>query len=348
MGVPTKVVETAIAGRPGLGDDQTGAVRALCGPGPALRVLTAPAGHGKTTTLATAVAAVEATGWVVLAVSTTNQAVVQLRQAGLAAMTVARFALERPHLADGTVIICDEFSQLPTREADTPLAAVAACPDGQVWMVGDPLQAQPVAAGGLAHYLTAAHPSEPSGQPRIVSAGLSVNRRQADPAEQAALGCLRAGDVPASQTLRDAHGWEHHAEDPARALQAMAAAVTADIARHGARAGGGAGRHPRRLRAARRPDPSPTHRRRPNRRARPGRSGLCRAPPLPGRGPDPAARPPAPPLRVRRRPPLQRHHRHRRRGRAVRAAHRTRPSPQARQARPDRGGTGRLRARPHP
>ena len=64
--------------------------------------LIAPAGHGKTTTLATAVDAAQAAGRPVLAVSTTNQAVDQLRQVGIAAITVARFALDRAHLAAGT------------------------------------------------------------------------------------------------------------------------------------------------------------------------------------------------------------------------------------------------------
>ena len=84
----------------------------------------------------------------VLAVSTTNQAVGQLRQVGIPATTVARFALGHDELPPGCVVIVDEFSQLSTRDAEVVLAAAVACPGGQVWMVGDPLQAQPVGAGG--------------------------------------------------------------------------------------------------------------------------------------------------------------------------------------------------------
>ena len=143
----------ALAGAGQLGDDQAAAVALLAGPGPALRALIAPAGYGKTTTLAAAVDAARRAGRPVLAVSTTNQAVDQLRQVGIPAITVARFALDRTELPPGCVVIVDEFSQLSTRDADVVLAAAAACPGGQVWMVGDPLQAQPVGAGGLAAWL---------------------------------------------------------------------------------------------------------------------------------------------------------------------------------------------------
>jgi conjugative relaxase-like TrwC/TraI family protein len=212
----------------GLGPDQADAVRRLCGPGPALRTLIAPAGHGKTTTLATAASVMTAAGRPVLALASTNQAVEQVRAAGLPATTIARFALQGAVLEPGGVVICDEVSQLPTREAHTILAAVAACPDGQVWFVGDPQQAQPVGAGGLAHHLTA----DPD-RPRMVSAELSINRRQADPDERAALVAYRAGHIDHSQTVRDRRGWEHSPCRAEQARQAMAAAVAADVVAHG-------------------------------------------------------------------------------------------------------------------
>ena len=73
----------------------------LAGPGAGLRALIAPAGYGKTTTLATAVDAARRAGRPVLAVSTTNQAVGQLRQVGIPATTVARFALDHDELPPG-------------------------------------------------------------------------------------------------------------------------------------------------------------------------------------------------------------------------------------------------------
>jgi hypothetical protein len=211
-----------------LGPDQADAVRTLCGPGPALRTLIAPAGHGKTTTLATAAAVLAGAGVPVVAMASTNQAVEQLCAAGLSATTIARFAIEGTALEPGTVVICDEVSQLPTREADVVLAAVARCQDGQVWFVGDPQQAQPVGAGGLGHYLTA----DPD-RPAMVTAALTVNRRQADPDERAALVAYRAGDIDVSQALRQHGGWEHSSGSAEQARRAMAEAVAADIAEHG-------------------------------------------------------------------------------------------------------------------
>jgi conjugative relaxase-like TrwC/TraI family protein len=211
-----------------VGPDQADAVQRLCGSGPALRALIAPAGHGKTTTLAAAASVATGSGRPVVAVSSTNQAVEQVRAASLPATTIARFALEGAVLEPGTVMICDEVSQLPTREADVLLAAVAACPDGQVWLVGDPQQAQPVGAGGLAHYLTG-----DADRPGMVIAALTVNRRQADPDEQAALLAYRAGDVDTSQSVRDQCGWEHSPGTAEQARRAMADAVAVAIDERG-------------------------------------------------------------------------------------------------------------------
>jgi hypothetical protein len=224
---PTAVA-AAVESAARLGEDQAAAVRILAGPGAALRALAAPAGHGKTTTLATAVDAARGAGRPVLALSTTNQAVDQLRQVGIPAVTVARFALHRTVLEPGCVVIVDECSQLPTHEADTILAAAVACRDSQVWLVGDPLQTQPVRAGGLAPWL--AHQIEHG---KVLAAELTVNRRQADPTERQALTAFRAGAIDDSQQARDAAGWEHHHPDAQQAMAAMAAAVLGDLGIYG-------------------------------------------------------------------------------------------------------------------
>ncbi len=227
-GVDAAAVMAALAAANRLGDDQAAAVERLCGAGSALRALISPAGYGKTTTLAAATDAARRAGRGVLVVSTTNQAVEQLGQAGVPAMTVARFALCRAELEPGTVVVVDEFSQLPTREAQAALGAAAACPQALVWLVGDPLQAQPVGAGGLAHWIAAQ-----AGQGRLPVAELTVNRRQADPVERQALTHFRHGEITDSQDLRDRAGWNHHHADRDQALTAMAAAVLADVDMYG-------------------------------------------------------------------------------------------------------------------
>jgi len=207
-----------------LGPDQENAVRVLAGGGAGLRALISPPGYGKTTTLSVAVDALRRSGRPVLALATTNQAVEQLRQVGIPAMTIARFAIDRTALKSGTVLVVDEFSQVPTREADTVLVAVSACQGAQLWLVGDPHQAQPVGAGGLAHWLDEQHRDG-----KVVAAELTVNRRQADPVESHALTSFRAGQITQSQDMRDDAGWEHHHDDRNQAMQAMSKAVVDDI-----------------------------------------------------------------------------------------------------------------------
>jgi hypothetical protein len=91
-----------------------------------------------------------------VAVATTAKAVAELSEAGLPAVTVARFRLdlEDRSLAAGSVVVLDEVSQSST-EMRTILAAVAACPGGQLWVLGDPRQAPSVKAGGIAAELEA-------------------------------------------------------------------------------------------------------------------------------------------------------------------------------------------------
>jgi conjugative relaxase-like TrwC/TraI family protein len=213
-----------------LGPDQRAAVRVLCGNGPAVRTLVAPAGHGKTTTLHAAVTAARRAGLLVVVVAPTHKAVGELRAAGLEAETIAR---ARSRLADrplepGTVLVVDEISQVGTRDAAALLDALAATPGAQLWCAGDVRQAQSVAAGGLAVELDrlAAHGHVPW-------APLWMNRRQQDPAEQQALTRYRAGDPEGSQTIRAEHGWEHQHATPADTRQALAAAAVADADRHG-------------------------------------------------------------------------------------------------------------------
>lgn len=223
-------VDAAIAhGSVGLGADQRAAVRLLCAPGAGLRVVLAPAGHGKTALTATAAQAMTAAGRPVVALASTNKAVAELRAAGLDALTIARFRLDAVPLVAGSVVIIDEVSQVSSRDAHAVLAAVSATPGAVVWCLGDDDQGRPVQPGGLAAELRRLADHE-----QVAAAELTVNRRQQDPAEQQALAVYRAGEITESQTIRSTHGWEHDHHTPAATRDALAAAAVADADQYGA------------------------------------------------------------------------------------------------------------------
>lgn len=69
----------------------------------------------------------------------------------------------------------------------------------------------------------------------IVAPALVTNRRQRDQADREALGELRAGRAAASQAIPSDHGWEHEEATPLATREALAEAVVADVAAHGAR-----------------------------------------------------------------------------------------------------------------
>jgi conjugative relaxase-like TrwC/TraI family protein len=226
-----RLVDAAItaAARP-LGDDQAGAVHVLCGNGAGARLVVAPAGFGKTTTLHAAVSAQHHAGRRTVVLAPTHKAVGELQAAGLDAQTVARFLTHQQDelIRAGTTVIVDETSQLGTRHAAALLELIAHAPGAQLWCVGDSHQAQAIAASGFLHELERLAARE-----AIPAATLHLNRRQLDPAEQEALARLRAGDVDTSQQIRSAHGWEHEHATPAETRDALAHAAVADADRYG-------------------------------------------------------------------------------------------------------------------
>ena len=225
---PTLIEQAIAAEAPGLGADQADAVRALGAAGPAIRSVIAPAGFGKTTTVHAAATAAGAAGHPVIGLAATNQAAGELRQAGIEAVTIARFALDGAALPAGAVVVLDEVSQVATSDAEIVLAAVAATPGAVLWCLGDPHQAQAVRAGGLGAEL-----ARLGATGRIPAPELTENRRQLEPAERQALARYRSGLVATSQAIRREHGWEHDLGSPHATREALADAVTADIARHG-------------------------------------------------------------------------------------------------------------------
>ena len=231
-GVEPEVVTTCLDREPFLGHDQAEAVRALCAPGPGLRALISPAGHGKTTAVHAAAAAQVAIGRQVLGLATTNKAVEGLRDVGLEAMTIARLRGQLRHgLAPGVVLVVDEVSQVSTRDAAVILDAVAVTPGASVWFLGDPRQTGPVAAGGIAAEL-----ARMGTQGLIPTPELTENCRQLDEADRTALARLREGNAPQSQAIRTEAGWEHDCDDPVATRDVMADAVVADIEAYGAEA----------------------------------------------------------------------------------------------------------------
>ena len=229
--ISASAVSEALRAEAGLGSDQTAAIMMLTDEGPGMRCVLAPAGYGKTTMLHTAARAATTDGRPVVAVATTAKAVAELAGTGLDARTIARLRVDLTNgpLAAGTVVVLDEISQTPTREVEAVLAAVDACPGGNIWIFGDPRQSQPVGPGGMADHIETLATSG-----RIPSAQLTVNRRQVDPTDRQALSLLRQGEVAGSQQLRVEQGWEHEHDRPGEARQAMAFAVCDDIATYGA------------------------------------------------------------------------------------------------------------------
>jgi hypothetical protein len=176
---------------------------------------------------AAAVAATQA-GHPVVGLAATNQAAGELRQAGIPAMTIARFALDGEALAPGTVVVVDEVSQIATSDAEIVLATVAATPDARLWCLGDPHQAQSVRVGGLGGEL-----ARLAANGQIPAPALTENRRQLEAAERLALAHYRAGHIAASQAIRSQHGWEHDLGNPQVTREALADTAADDIATHG-------------------------------------------------------------------------------------------------------------------
>lgn len=229
--IPDTVTDDAVRAVPvALGADQVNAVRALCGPGTALRSMLAPAGYGKTTALRAAVDAQQAAGRAVIVLAPTHKAVAELRAAGMEAQTIARFLVRLPDdpIRPGTTVILDELSQVGTRAAARLGTAVTGVAGVQLWCVGDAQQAQSVAAGGIAVEI-----ERLATDGLIVGATLTENRRQHDPTDRASLGHLRAGDVDQCRTIRTEHGWDHEAATNQDTRQALAEAAVRDGDRHG-------------------------------------------------------------------------------------------------------------------
>ena len=163
-------------------------------------MLAAPAGAGKTTTLATAVARWVDRGALVTALAPSARAAAELEAAtGARGQTVARWlAVQARHdgerfilgdpdqLSYRSVIVVDEASMLSTADLDQ-LTARAAAAKARVVLVGDPAQIGAVnAPGGMFEHLTA-RPGHPPHRPHRTA---PVHRTRGRP--QRRCGCATA------------------------------------------------------------------------------------------------------------------------------------------------------------
>lgn len=191
--VPGELVARAVDDAATLGPDQAAAVITICGSTDPVAVLIGPAGTGKTHTLAVIHRALAATGLAPVGAAPSARAAVEL-EAGTAMAAHTLHGLARWWARPGagpdhaTVLVVDEAAMASTVDLE-PLVTRTVAAGGRVILVGDHHQLPEVGPGGA---LAAA-----VDHARTVAA-LSVNRRQIEPWEHAALAELRAGSVPAA------------------------------------------------------------------------------------------------------------------------------------------------------
>ncbi len=187
-------IATATAHRT-LGGDQHSAVQTICSSTAAVMVLVGPAGTGKTYTVDAIRAAFEHAGHTVIGAAPSARAAIELETgAGIPSSTLHSL-LHRWNTGYDTpvarsLLVVDEAGMTDLRTLDTAIALQLAA-GGRVLLVGDHHQLPEVGAGGgFAHAATHT--------PCVAT--LTVNRRQQQPWEQAALTELRNGNVSAAVT----------------------------------------------------------------------------------------------------------------------------------------------------
>ena len=200
--LPVGLIESAIAARPSIGEDQAAAARVLVGASTAVTVLIGPAGTGKTFTLDAVRAAYEAAGFRVIGAAPSARAALELEGgAGVEAFTLHRLAgqwnrgFDRP--GSDTVLVIDEAGMAGIRDLESLVTATVEA-GGRVVLAGDHHQLPEVTAGG--GFAAAVSRGD------VTLARLTVNRRQQEPWEQAALAELRDGHVAGAVAAYRDHG----------------------------------------------------------------------------------------------------------------------------------------------
>ena len=190
--VSETVADAAIAGGTvRLGEDQDRAVRGLLADRNGVAVLIAPAGAGKTTSLAVARVGWEAAGLKVEGCAPTAKAAAELGdRGGMPTHTCAQvlaYDQRKAGMPAGGVMVIDEAGMLGTRDLARLLKA-ADNAHTKVILVGDPSQLQPISAGGLLRGIAT----------QVGAQELTANRRQQQRLDRDALARMRAGEGAAA------------------------------------------------------------------------------------------------------------------------------------------------------
>ncbi len=200
--VPAPIVDAVLDAASTLGDDQDIAVRTLTSTTDGVAVLVGPAGTGKTFTLDTIRATYQAAGYQVAGAAPSARAAHELQTgARIPASTLHRLlgswsrGYDLPH--ERTLLVIDEAAMAGIRELETAVTTVIRA-GGRVLLVGDHHQLPEVTAGGGFAALAT--------DSNLTVAQLTVNRRQRQAWEIAALEALRDGHVPAAVDAYRTHG----------------------------------------------------------------------------------------------------------------------------------------------
>src|SRR3954447_11861253 len=201
-------VQAALTSRPQLSDEQRAMVQRLTRDGDGVAVIVGPAGTGKTTAIAAAREAWQATGVPVQGCATARKAAHHLgRTAGMEATSVAALLRQSRPLEPGTVLVIDEASMLGTRACAELLERVDAV-GGKLVIAGDTSQLAAIEAGGMFGALAS----------RLEAIELHDNRRQEQGWEREAVKLLRDSAGEAALALYDRHNRVHIGGDAREVL----------------------------------------------------------------------------------------------------------------------------------
>ena len=212
--VEMAALSATLGDRPGLSDEQAGALRRLLSGGEGLAVLVGPAGTGKTLVLEAARSAWEATGHRVIGTALAGRTAAALGEAaGVPSFTLARLLSDDERgtaLPRGGVVLVDEAAMVGTR-ALSKLWAAAERSGAKLVLVGDNRQVPEIEAGGAFGALAKA----------LEAPELTENRRQGEAWERAALAELRSGTPAKAVEAYASHGRVVLAETAVEARRAM-------------------------------------------------------------------------------------------------------------------------------